>query len=344
MNNLITDFANKYTEKQYLKGKLIHESKVKHSFRRMFNDNIGLGSISFNYLNDGLWAIHFDVTLYKDVVFELDDENHETIQFIYCVDGCCSHEFCSSNSAKTIDTLQPSVAHSNTGIKSKIYLKADEPIVLNILFLNKPRYYEKLDSRENLFDKKLLKLLQHIDTESEYFHVGNFNPKIALQLKLLTDKEFDSKLTQILSLKGRYYLILAKHIEQLNAEINNDNSYSSKLLKRELIKIAELNELIKTYPEKQHSIKKLCDASGLSPAKLQEGFKFMFNTTVADFVRDVRLKKAEYLIKETDLSISEVVYSVGLTSRSYFCKIFKRKYHCSPKEYKNKHLKRILEE
>jgi AraC-like DNA-binding protein len=60
----------------------------------------------------------------------------------------------------------------------------------------------------------------------------------------------------------------------------------------------------------------------------------MHGRTVSDFVRNVRLEKAEDLIKNTDLNISEVVYSIGLTSRSYFCKIFKKKYDCSPKEYK----------
>ncbi|GAA0872142.1 hypothetical protein GCM10009117_12890 [Gangjinia marincola] len=59
----------------------------------------------------------------------------------------------------------------------------------------------------------------------------------------------------------------------------------------------------------------------------------MHNRTVADYVRNVRLDKAEELMRTTDLNISEIVYSVGLTSRSYFCKIFKQKYKCSPKQY-----------
>ena len=67
---------------------------------------------------------------------------------------------------------------------------------------------------------------------------------------------------------------------------------------------------------------------------LQEGFKLMHGTTVSDYIRAVRVEKAEELIKTSDLNISEVVYSVGFTSRSYFSKIFRQKYNCSPKEYK----------
>ena len=59
----------------------------------------------------------------------------------------------------------------------------------------------------------------------------------------------------------------------------------------------------------------------------------MHNRTVTDYIRNVRVEVAEELIKNTDLNISEIVYSIGLTSRSYFSKIFKEKYNCSPKYY-----------
>jgi AraC family transcriptional regulator, transcriptional activator for feuABC-ybbA operon len=73
----------------------------------------------------------------------------------------------------------------------------------------------------------------------------------------------------------------------------------------------------------------------MSPCKLQEGFKMLHDRTVSDFIRNVRLEKAEELISHSDLNISEIVYSIGFTSRSYFAKIFKEKFHCSPKTYQN---------
>ena len=93
---------------------------------------------------------------------------------------------------------------------------------------------------------------------------------------------------------------------------------------------------IENYPDRQFSIAELRRKSGLSPSKLQEGFKLMHGTTVTDYIREVRVIKAEELIKNTDLNISEVVYSIGFTSRSYFSKIFRKKFNCSPKQYKDK--------
>lgn len=101
----------------------------------------------------------------------------------------------------------------------------------------------------------------------------------------------------------------------------------------EIQQLEALTEKIKKSPQQQYSIKELCKQTGLSVSKLQLGFKEMHNCTVAIFIRNVRLEKALDMLRNTDLNISEIVYSVGLTSRSYFCRIFKKRFRCSPKFY-----------
>ena len=61
----------------------------------------------------------------------------------------------------------------------------------------------------------------------------------------------------------------------------------------------------------------------------------MHGRTVTDPVRNVRIEKSAKMIKNTDLNISEIVYSIGFASRSYFSKIFKEKYNCTPKNYRD---------
>lgn len=62
----------------------------------------------------------------------------------------------------------------------------------------------------------------------------------------------------------------------------------------------------------------------------------MHALTLGEYIRSFRLKKSEQLIRTTDLNISQVEDSIGFTSRSYFCKIFKKQYGCGPKVYKSK--------
>ncbi|MBQ0733379.1 helix-turn-helix transcriptional regulator [Aquimarina celericrescens] len=297
---------------------------------------LGNGQVRYTNLQNGLQSFDFNFKLHKDIEIPIDAIASESLQFLYCLDGSCFHQFESHERFTQIEQFQTAVVHSDKGLSSKILIKKDNHLMLNIICVDKREYFEKFSKEDNQYDKKLQDLLSNIKTKSKHFHLGNYSLKIAEQLKLLFGIEHSNEISELLSQKGRYYLILAKHIEKFHAEIES-NSNTSGLLKNELKMISEISDYIKKYPEIQHTIKSLCLESGLSPAKLQEGFKFMFDRTVSDFVRNVRLEKAEKFIVNTDLTISEIVYSVGLTSRSYFCKIFKKKYKCSPKEYKFKY-------
>lgn len=104
----------------------------------------------------------------------------------------------------------------------------------------------------------------------------------------------------------------------------------------EIKQLELLTSEIKENPEQQYTLSDLCKKTGLSISKLQAGFKRMHNCTVAIFIRDTRLAKAIEMLQQTDLNVSEIVYSVGLNSRSYFCRIFKEKFNCSPKSYQQK--------
>ena len=58
-----------------------------------------------------------------------------------------------------------------------------------------------------------------------------------------------------------------------------------------------------------------------------------------EFIRTVRLKRAAQYLASGDMRITDVIYSVGFNSHSYFTKCFREKFGMSPKEYVAKHKK-----
>lgn len=65
-----------------------------------------------------------------------------------------------------------------------------------------------------------------------------------------------------------------------------------------------------------------------------------FNEVSADvspneFIKMCRLQKAAEMLKNTDLSIQDIISRIGINSRSYFHKEFTRKFGCTPKDYRN---------
>lgn len=56
------------------------------------------------------------------------------------------------------------------------------------------------------------------------------------------------------------------------------------------------------------------------------------------YIMNIRLAKAKNLLKNTELTISEISYKVGFSSPSYFTKCFSKKYKILPKKIKNPQL------
>lgn len=56
--------------------------------------------------------------------------------------------------------------------------------------------------------------------------------------------------------------------------------------------------------------------------------------TFTNYVNDVRLNLAAAALRESELPISEIGASVGLTDTPYFCRIFKKKFGMTPTEYR----------
>src|SRR5699024_10711074 len=128
-------------------------------------------------------------------------------------------------------------------------------------------------------------------------------------------------------------IILGVAIKQSIEIKNGTYSHSSTLSYREIQQVQSLVEEIKQNPSYNYSVDYLARKAGISVPKLQTGFKELHQMTVANFIRDIRLQKSEELLKSSDMNVSQIVYSIGFSSRSYFSRIFKGKYNCSPSDY-----------
>jgi AraC-like DNA-binding protein len=76
----------------------------------------------------------------------------------------------------------------------------------------------------------------------------------------------------------------------------------------------------------------------MSPSALLRAFTRELKETPINYLVNLRLEKAAKMLRETGKSINQVSYAVGFHDSNYFSKMFRRKYACSPREYrKNNH-------
>ncbi len=298
-----------------------------------FSNANGNGRIRHLAFDEGLIAVNVEVSLSKKLVFQIESSDVQAFHFIFCMEGHCSHSFEDSPSIRKLEQLQTVVTASGKQAKNTIHINPNIKTILNIICVDNMAYFKKQPNATSPPKARLTQLLNSMGIKGRHIHFGTYNMKIGEHIKSLLETKEEDLMTELMRFQATNHLILANHIEQLYNE-SNQTTNKCALNGCELKNILDISEQIKANPQEPYSIDKLCHATGLSPAKLQEGFKALNNRTVSDYIRHIRLLKAEELMKNTDLNISEIVYSIGFTSRSYFCKIFKNEYGSTPKQYK----------
>lgn len=73
----------------------------------------------------------------------------------------------------------------------------------------------------------------------------------------------------------------------------------------------------------------------ISPSAFCKFFKRATGKTFSDYVNDLRVGYACYQLLETDKQISTIARSAGFESLTYFNRVFARKKHSTPREFRN---------
>lgn len=83
------------------------------------------------------------------------------------------------------------------------------------------------------------------------------------------------------------------------------------------------------------SVEELSSHLGMSRVHLYKKLKTVTGKTPIEFIRLIRLKRAAQLLRESQLNVSEVAYSVGFNNPKYFARYFKEEYNLLPSDYKD---------
>lgn len=80
----------------------------------------------------------------------------------------------------------------------------------------------------------------------------------------------------------------------------------------------------------------VCRAMRTNRTTFSQKLKQAYDKTFSEYLRDLRLEKAARLLRETDMPIDQVAFSVGLKSVSGFHRNFLLSYGMTPKEYRGR--------
>jgi transcriptional regulator GlxA family with amidase domain len=72
----------------------------------------------------------------------------------------------------------------------------------------------------------------------------------------------------------------------------------------------------------------------LSASRFRHLFKHETGSSPRQYLRELRLRKAEVLLATTFLSLKEIAEAIGLASLTHFMRDFKQRHHMTPREYR----------
>lgn len=88
------------------------------------------------------------------------------------------------------------------------------------------------------------------------------------------------------------------------------------------------------YDNSELSVEDIGRDLGMSRVQLYRKVKALLGMSVNEYIQQVRLNKAKFLLRRDDLTIADIAYKVGFSSPTYFSTAFKGKYNQTPMEYK----------
>ena len=100
-------------------------------------------------------------------------------------------------------------------------------------------------------------------------------------------------------------------------------------------RIQKMLEFIqKHYPE-PITVNQIAEAGGISRRECFRCFRAVINQAPTEYLNQYRLTMAAQLLTVGGQSLARVSESCGFENFSYFCRLFKKKYHMSPGQFRN---------
>lgn len=169
------------------------------------------------------------------------------------------------------------------------------------------------------------------------FHqtIGRITPAMQHALCQLLNCPYQG-ITKRIYLESKVLELLAFQFNEWTEQRPPSLHSQSPLQPNDIERLHHAKEILLQNLDKPPSLLELARQVGLNDYKLKQGFRQIFGTTVFGYLQAHRMKHAQQLLAERELSVAGVAQMIGYSSQSRFCDAFKRQFGMSPREYRTR--------
>lgn len=307
-----------------------HTYSSYNNFVNIDNDKaIGFAK-NFKIFN-GLHVSVFDLKVHNEISLENIYPNLEVLHFLFCSEGSLTQ--INVNEDEQHIARKQNVILSSFGNKEvRLKISANTRLKFSFFTLDiKGLNHDGVTTLEFPTKHMIVSLVNAINTSKEFSFFGGFSTEIATLVSKLIKVDIN-RMHNRLNAEALVYSILAKQYEEYLLQ-NENQTKKCALTYHEKETILELGDYLSNNLAQKHTLTSLVKRTGLNEKKIQYGFTYFYGETINKYITNLRLIKAQELLDTSNKTISEIVYEIGLNSRSYFSTIFYRKLGVHPKEY-----------
>jgi AraC-like DNA-binding protein len=284
---------------------------------------VGRGYSRSMNLSPGVWLCFSDYEYQQDLIVKTPAHNHP-IQFTIFLSGCLyfedthPHVMGGSCSYFSGSGISPSyIGKNRAGDRVTCVNVEIEPQLIESFF------------QDGQYSSDVEKLLFKGEDWKNSFY-----PTVTPAMRELAQQMWNPPYrgaAKQMYLQGKVFELIAMHLDWIALDqqpIHNTPGFKPDTI----VRIHHAKEILTTQLEHPPSLSELAQQVGVSVRTLQRGFSALFNTTVVGYLTQQRLQKAEMLLRQGNLQVSEVADIVGYDHHSRFAAAFKRQYGITPSQ------------
>ena len=250
---------------------------------------------------------------------------HNFVEVLYVCEGSLTNII----DGKKVIVNKGELLFLNQFTKHEILKAGQNDIAINFMVL--PEFFDvayTMAGSNNVLADFLVNVLRQNEEKGEYLH---FRVAEVLQIQnllenmiysLVTGKGDQNRINQ--TTMGLIFLYLLESVQY--AEMRLPNQYEN------MITMTTLDYIEQQY--KTATLTELCEKLHLPMHMLSKMIRKNTGFNFKELLQRKRLNKSVELMCETDLPISDIIAAVGYENGSYFHRVFKERYHTTPRAFR----------
>lgn len=251
---------------------------------------------------------------------------HNYVEMVYMCSGSTTHII---NDTDKIILYEGDLLLLNQNATQEILPSSENDIAVNFIIL--PEFFDRpfsMIEQENVLRDFLVSTLSKDSRISSYLH---FQAKKILPVQnlmenmiwtLINNKSGMNTINQ--TTMGLLFMNLSMFADTVNK--SNPNQMEQNL-------VFSVLKYIENY-YKHGSLAYISDELNQSDYYISRLLKKYTGCNFKELLQQRKLQQAAYLLKQTTLTVDNVMDAIGYENSSYFYRMFKNKYRCSPSEYR----------